>query len=106
MRTQKNFIAFVTVLSLFYACACECLAQVEGSDLRKITSSIFAAKDFHIPSNGEPVVKLIDTIDRREIAVAGLARLQVSAEAFLDSYRRNITRKSDAAIIEIGAFSD
>src|ERR1051326_1259818 len=106
MRTHKNFIVFVTVLSLSYGCACECLAQVAASDLRKITSNIFAAEDFRTLSDGEPIVKLIDTTDRREIAVAGLARLQVPAATFLDSYQRNMTRKSDAAILEIGAFSD
>ena len=38
------------------------------------------------------------------MAVSGLVSLQVPAEAFLQSFRENMSRKSNPAILEIGSF--
>src|ERR1041385_1291435 len=55
--------------------------------------------------SGQPVVKLIPTQDKQEVAVCGMIYLQVPAEIFLQSFRESMVRKSDAAILEIGSFS-
>src|SRR6185436_4211526 len=52
----------------------------------------------------QPVVHSIPTSDKAEIAVSGLVNIRAAADEFLRSYRENMTRKSNAAILEIGAF--
>jgi hypothetical protein len=54
---------------------------------------------------GQPVVKLLPTQDKQEIAVGGLVYLQVPPEIFLQSFRESMVRKNDSAILEIGGFS-
>jgi hypothetical protein len=106
MRTHRTLWVLVTVLSLSYGCASDCLAQVATANLRTVLPNIFAEEDFSALSQGEPIVKLMSSTDRREIAVAGLVRVQVPADTFLASYQENMTRKNAAAILEIGAFTD
>jgi hypothetical protein len=106
MRTHHRLRVLVTVLSLSYGCASDCLSQVAASDLRAILPNVFAEEDFRTLLQDEPIVKLMSVTDRREIAVAGLVSLQVPAETFLASYQQNMTRKNAAAILEIGAFAD
>jgi hypothetical protein len=55
--------------------------------------------------SGQPVVKLLPTQDKQEVAVCGLVYLQVPPETFLQSFRESMVRKSDSAILEIGRFS-
>src|ERR1051325_4085863 len=57
------------------------------------------------PDPGQPVVKLLPTQDKQEIAVGGLVYLQVPPEIFLQSFRESMVRKNDSAILEIGGFS-
>jgi hypothetical protein len=106
MGTHKSLLIVLTVLSISYGCAYECFAQVAASELQTMLPNIFAKDDFNALLQGEPIVKLMSATDHREIAVAGLVRLQVPAEIFLDSYQQNMTRKNDEAILQIGAFSD
>src|SRR2546430_1734521 len=44
--------------------------------------------------------------DKREIAMGGAVRVQASAEMFLQSFRENMIRKSNPAILEIGSFGN
>lgn len=52
----------------------------------------------------QPVVRLSRVSDKREVAVSGVVNVRASAEEFLRSYRDSMTRKSNAAILEIGSF--
>lgn len=52
----------------------------------------------------QPVVRLSPVSDKREVAVSGVVNIRASAEDFLKSYRESLTRKSNAAILEIGSF--
>jgi len=61
--------------------------------------------DFAALARGETVVNLLPAKDKREVAVCGLVGLRVPAEVFLESFRESMTRKSNAAILEIGRFS-
>ena len=54
---------------------------------------------------GQTVVNLIPVQNDREIAVLGLVRLTVSAEDFVESFRKTVGQKSNPAILEIGRFS-
>src|SRR6185503_18391404 len=49
-------------------------------------------------------VRSIPTSEKAEIAVSGLVNIRAAADEFLRSYRDNMTRKNNAAILEIGAF--
>lgn len=61
--------------------------------------------DFAALARGETVVNLLPAKDKREVAVSGLIGLRAPAEVFLHSFRESMTRKSNAAILEIGRFS-
>jgi hypothetical protein len=84
-----------------------CLAQNSVAEFQKVLreKAAFAENDFNALAQGETVVKLLAARDKREVAVAGLVPLQVPPEVFLQSFRENMTRKSNPAILEIGSFS-
>jgi len=65
----------------------------------------FDEPDFATLQLNQPVVRLAQTSDKREVAVSGLVNINASAEEFLRSYRDSMLRKSNAAILEIGSFS-
>ena len=50
------------------------------------------------------MVRSIPTSDKAEIAVSGLVNIGAAADDFLRSYRDSMARKSNPAILEIGAF--
>lgn len=64
----------------------------------------FNADDFAALQRGETVVKLAPVQDKREVAVAGLVNLRATADEFLRSYRESLTKKNNAAVLEIGSF--
>jgi hypothetical protein len=53
----------------------------------------------------QPVVRLVPTTDKSEVAVTGVVNTNASAEEFLRQYRDTMVRKNNAAILEIGSFS-
>ena len=64
----------------------------------------FAETDFATLQLNQPIVRSIPTSDKGEIAVSGLVNIRAEADEFLRSYRESMSRKSNAAILEIGAF--
>lgn len=60
--------------------------------------------DFAALQLNQPVVRLVPTSNKREVAVTGLVNINTSAEDFLRSYRDSMLQKSNAAILEIGRF--
>lgn len=72
--------------------------------LREKTS--FDETDFAAVEQGQTAVRLLPVLDKREVAVCGLMSLQAPAEAFLRSFRENMISKNNAAVLEIGRFSD
>jgi hypothetical protein len=72
--------------------------------LREKTS--FDETDFAAVEQGQTAVRLLPVLNKREVAVCGLVSLQAPAEVFLRSFRENMTRKNNAAVLEIGRFSD
>ena len=53
----------------------------------------------------QPVVRLVPTTDKSEVAVTGVVNTNASAEEFLRQYRDSMVRKNNAAILAIGSFS-
>lgn len=77
-----------------------------SAEFRKALSEkvSFGETDFAALQLNQPVVRSIPTSDKAEIAVSGLVNIRAAADEFLRSYRDSMLRKSNAAILEIGAF--
>ena len=82
------------------------LAQASRAEFQKALSNkvSFGETDFSALQLDQPVVRSIPTSDKAEIAVTGLVNIRAAADEFLRSYRDSMTRKNNAAILEIGAF--
>ena len=96
----------ITSFVILWLGANDCLAQAPIADFRKILrdKAAFAESDLTTLDQGETIIKLLPVRDKREIAMCGMVRLRASAEMFLQSFRENMTRKSNPAILEIGSF--
>ena len=64
----------------------------------------FDDSDLAALQTSQPVVRLSPVADKREVAVSGVVNVRAGAEDFLQSYREGLTRKNNAAILEIGGF--
>jgi hypothetical protein len=100
-----------SLLVLICALVCSVAGTAQGqtslAELQKALNNQaggFDETDFALLQRGEPVVKLAPVKDRREVAVAGLVSLRATAEEFLRSYRESLTKKNNAAVMEIGSF--
>jgi hypothetical protein len=82
-------------------------AQTSLPELQKILRErvAFDETDFAALQRGETIVTLAPVQNKREIAVSGLVNLRANADEFLRSYRDSLTRKNNAAVLEVGKFS-
>ena len=64
----------------------------------------FDEADLAALQTNQPVVRLSPVADKREVAVSGVVNVRAGADDFLKSYRDGMTRKNNAAILEIGSF--
>src|SRR5436190_6100776 len=97
-----NLPLFITFCGLLWLGASTGLAQ---SSVGQFPRVFHDATDVVALEEGQPVVKLLPTQDKREVAVCGLVNLQVTADVFLKSFRESMVRRSNPAILEIGSFS-
>ena len=95
---------------------CAVLTCFLASDIRAQTSvaefqkslnqkSAFETRDFATLERDQTVVKLGPVSNKREVAVAGVASVRASSDEFLRTYLEGMTRKNNAAILEIGSFA-
>ena len=100
----RNQVLLCTLLACLAATSAQ--AQAPNSEFRKALAqkAAFAETDFAALQLNQPVVRSIPTSDKAEIAVAGLVNIRGMADEFLRSYRDSMMRKSNTAILEIGAF--
>jgi hypothetical protein len=100
-----KFIAFCAIVWLGSIIA---LAQKSVPEFHQILreTAAFDETDFVALEQGQTVVHLLPTLDKREVAVGGFLGLRVAADVFLKSFRESMTQKSNPAILEIGRFSD
>lgn len=82
-------------------------AQTSAREFQKLLTEkgAFDATDFATLERQQTVVKLGPVSDKREVAVIGAVNIRVGADEFLRSYREGMTRKNNAAILEIGSFA-
>lgn len=108
MLTRESHLrVLVLVCGLVCSVAVSTQAQTSLAELQKLLEekAAFAATDFDGLSRGETVVKVAPADDKQEVAVSGLVNLRATPEEFLRSYRAGLTRKNNAAVLEIGSFS-
>lgn len=100
-----KFIAFCAIVWLGTNTA---LAQKSLAEFHQVLreKSAFDQTDFAALEQGQPVVRLLPILNKREVAVVGFTGLRVAADVFLKSFRESMTQKSNPAILEIGRFSD
>ena len=103
MLTRKQHL-LCTLLVCFAASTT--LAQATMADFQQVLreKASFEEHDFAALQLNQPVVRLVPTSNKREVAVTGLVNINATAEDFLRSYRDSMLQKSNAAILEIGRF--
>lgn len=103
MLTRNQYL-----LCTFLVCfgASTVWAQTSITEFQKVLAekASFQETDFAALRANQTVVRLAPVSDKREIAVAGLVNIRAGADEFLRSYRDSMSRKSNAAILEIGSF--
>jgi len=109
MRSPINRLPkFIAFCAMVWLGTNPTLAQKSVPEFHQILSekSAFDQADFAALEQGQTVVRLLPTLDKREVAVGGFIGLKVAADVFLKSFRESMTQKSNPAILEIGRFSD
>ncbi|HEY8225538.1 MAG TPA: hypothetical protein VIG25_09690 [Pyrinomonadaceae bacterium] len=83
-------------------------AQNGSGNLQNILheKAVFTQTDLAELQQGAPVVTLLPTNHKQEVAVYGVVRVQAPAEVFLQSFRDTMATRSNPAILESGRFSD
>jgi hypothetical protein len=83
------------------------LGQASVAEFRKFLNEkgAFDETDFATLERDQTVVRLGPVSDKREVAVVGAVNIRANADEFLRSYRESMTRKNNAAILEIGSFA-
>jgi hypothetical protein len=104
MLTRIQFL-LCTALVCFVANTARSQASFAEFQKALEEKAAFEQTDFATLKLNQPVVRLSPTADKREVAVSGVVNIRAGAEDFLKSYRESMTRKSNAAILEIGGFS-
>ncbi len=106
LNRSRHLPILVVAWAIVWSLSSTVQAQNSISELQKILQekAEFQETDFAALERGETVVKLSPVQDKREVAVSGLVSLRAGAEEFLRSYRESLTRKSNAAVLEIGSF--
>jgi hypothetical protein len=108
---HASFAVFLRVLIPLWAIVCigadATLAQQSVAEFHRVLREKAAFDETNLAAleQGETVVGALPGKDKREVAVCGLVGVQVPAHVFLQSFRENMVRKSNPAILEIGKFS-
>ena len=107
LTCARHLPVLVMACALLFAVSIPASGQTSLAELQKLLQekAAFQATDFAALERGETVVRLAPAQDKREVAVSGLVTLRANADEFLRSYRESLTRKSNAAVLEIGSFS-
>jgi hypothetical protein len=102
MKLTRIFLCTLLV----YLSPITTLSQTSITEFQKILreKAAFDEADIAALRTNLPVVRLSPTTDKREVAVSGVVNVRAGAGDFLKSYRDGLTRKNNAAILEIGSF--
>ena len=102
MKLTRIFLCTLLV----YLSASTSQGQGSIAEFQKLLreKAAFDETDLAALQTNQPVVRLSPVGDKREVAVSGVVSVRAGAEDFLKSYREGMTRKNNAAILEIGSF--
>jgi hypothetical protein len=106
---RHHVAAALIVLSALVGCgAVTARSQTSVEAFRKALreQAAFTDGDLSALEQGGMAAKLLPPKDKREVAVAGLVRLQVPQDAFIKFTRDNIARVNNERILQIGKFSN
>src|SRR2546429_4957712 len=108
LKTKLNALMLIACFGILWPGVNDCVAQGSNAVFQQIfrDKAELAEGDFTALDQGETVIKRLPALDKREIAMGGAVRVQASAEMFLQSFRENMIRKSNPAILEIGNFGN
>src|SRR5438876_10338075 len=108
MLKKKLSVLLIACFGILWLGLNDCVAQNSNAVLQQIyrDKAQLEESDLTALDQRETVIKLLPARDKREIAMGGAVRVQASAEMFLQSFRENMTRKSNPAILEIGSFGN
>ena len=105
---KRSLLILITSFVVLWFGANDCLAQDPIAEFQRVLrdKSVFGESDLAALDQGETLIKRLSVRDQRELAMCGIVRLQAPAEMFLQSFRENMTRKSNPAILEINSFGN
>jgi hypothetical protein len=107
LRRLYYLVSFFTFCAIASLGTNSSLAQNSVGEFHNILRENLAFDEMDLAAlqQGQTVVKLLPVSDKHEVAVSGVVEVQGPAQVFLDSFRENMAKKSNPAILEIGRFS-
>ena len=95
-----------TLLSLLFICPQFC-AQTADPDLRKaLARAAFVTDQIAALEQGQPVVKVMPSNDRREVAVCGVMELPTDPKTALKAFELSFAQLKQKSIVQFGKFSN
>ena len=106
LKLKYVLVSIIFCLSIFVDPGAS-LGQRSVAELHKILREKLAFDESELTDlqRGQTIVKLLPVQDKKEVAMAGIVGLELTPQAFLESFRENMTAKTNRAILEIGRFS-
>lgn len=113
-RSQDSAISVLSIPALLIILlfigpgAVSCLAQASVEDFRAALNAEagFTGDDWSALERGGIVVKLLPVLDKREVGVCGVARLQGRPEVIMKVFRESMVQQNSHAILATGKFSN
>jgi hypothetical protein len=90
-------------LALLFIGVSSCYSQQPIDSLRRFTA--LSIEEWRLVQDGQVLAKILEPNHERELAVAGVARVRVSRECFLERFRDIESFKKAPAVKQIGKFS-
>jgi len=90
-------------LLAFLFCGAICGCAQSSDSVRRFAR--LTNQEWTAVQRGEVIAKTLETNQKRELAVAGVARIQVSRGCFLEKFRDIETFKKSPLVLQIGKFS-
>lgn len=100
--------ALLIIFTLLGIGAVTCLAQASLEEFRSALSAKggFTSDDLSAVERGEIVIKLLPVVDKREVAVCGVARLRGTPEVIVKAFKESMAQQNIKSILAIGRFSN
>jgi hypothetical protein len=100
-------LALLVIILLVGIGAETCLAQASVEEFRSALSANagFTGDDFASLERGEPVIKVLSALDKREVAVCGVQRLRGTPSTIMKAFNQSLAQQNNGSILAIGRFS-